>query len=1088
MNNRNSSKGAISVFLAMILVPCIVVSCVFVDLSRVHMSKAQAESSADLALNALLTNYDADLSDWYGLVASCQTVEEFYTVSAEYFLRTISSQGLSDEEIVLLSDYYAAATSDDTIYDLLQIECQTDVSTIVSAVQGVSISDEFYDRKPADINLTYSSVLKDQIVEFMKYRGPIQIAEDIFGMLKNETGATSPEIAAVIESEENKKLVDDKQAFYQAEGELLTAAFYTYWAIRDYYDDAKALKYNNEKLEAYAEKINGYKTAYAYIHNAVVKYLCNTASLKKYERVEMSLDEYSYSASNSKIYSRKETKDGVTTYYINQSKINKLLNELDTAIDKFNTAIKNYGDATVQLMSKTLGDEDWEANPVQWWVQMNAATSSHHETVSKAADTMMDAYAKVAAILDCTFDGDVTTTWEDRFVNLTDEVERLQALYLTAGVEDASDKYLAAVNKLEEVSDENYTKTLTSGNGVYVTVDGKSMSVRDAITHIQKQLSDLKTELDARIKELEIAINGDMDEDDGKVKSLSELADLAEQYNLAFEQWSDTADSTYKPDGSYTDLAKADQKEIDDMPLQQEINRASVTELETRLKNIQSQLQALSNAIESMKYGNKKLTEIKTVIDLKNETIKKVSRDGIGLTNGELDKYAGETFGQLFKPTSSKVITLSNTTGNSHNPDINPEKDNTVDTPDLFVYLHDTFKNKSKAKLKKAEEDEDTANNNLNTYKEDQAKGLLRETYGTNIPKEYSNRKGFSAGTALLKTTISLFKDLLGDNLDNIRDDIYVTSYITNMFSYATFDYEAMYDMVKKEDRKNITPSNAWESYYKELEGAADKPGTWLSTDMTDSYNKSLTNKMINAENNAAYLSEIEYILYGKGTNVENVKAAFGDIYAFRFVLNTVSAFQHFWNDGTIRGVAISISGFTGGIIPPAVIKAVMLPILAAVETCMDNQRLAKGMPVELYKLDADDWWISVSPGAGNYTAFFDSLKENGNVVAGKNQDEGIFYSDYLTIFVYAGLSGGGAVEDDMYERMAEVIQANMRKLIGEGSTYSMAKCRVYFQLKTTIRVKPLMITMPIFNDYENNMDTATHWCTYEVDTVRGYS
>ena len=63
-----------------------------------------------------------------------------------------------------------------------------------------------------------------------------------------------------------------------------------------------------------------------------------------------------------------------------------------------------------------------------------------------------------------------------------------------------------------------------------------------------------------------------------------------------------------------------------------------------------------------------------------------------------------------------------------------------------------------------------------------------------------------------------------------------------------------------------------------------------------------------------------------------------------------------------------------------------------------------------------------------------------------------------------------------------------MRKLIGSDSTYSMSKCQVYFKLEATIRVKPLMITMPIFNDYENNMDTATDWCTYTISTVRGYN
>ena len=75
-----------------------------------------------------------------------------------------------------------------------------------------------------------------------------------------------------------------------------------------------------------------------------------------------------------------------------------------------------------------------------------------------------------------------------------------------------------------------------------------------------------------------------------------------------------------------------------------------------------------------------------------------------------------------------------------------------------------------------------------------------------------------------------------------------------------------------------------------------------------------------------------------------------------------------------------------------------------------------------------------------------------------------------------------------MYKRIAEVIQANIGKQIGEDSGYSLQKSIVYFKMDATVRVKPLMITLPIFNDYSNNMDTKTDWCTYTINTTRGYS
>ena len=86
MKRKNDgSHGAISVFLAIILVPCMVFTCIFGDLSRVQLNMAVAESAGDLALYSLLARYDEDLKEYYGLVGSCQTIEEFYEVTQTYF-------------------------------------------------------------------------------------------------------------------------------------------------------------------------------------------------------------------------------------------------------------------------------------------------------------------------------------------------------------------------------------------------------------------------------------------------------------------------------------------------------------------------------------------------------------------------------------------------------------------------------------------------------------------------------------------------------------------------------------------------------------------------------------------------------------------------------------------------------------------------------------------------------------------------------------------------------------------------------------------------------------------------------------------
>lgn len=102
------------------------------------------------------------------------------------------------------------------------------------------------------------------------------------------------------------------------------------------------------------------------------------------------------------------------------------------------------------------------------------------------------------------------------------------------------------------------------------------------------------------------------------------------------------------------------------------------------------------------------------------------------------------------------------------------------------------------------------------------------------------------------------------------------------------------------------------------------------------------------------------------------------------------------------------------------------------------------------------------------------------------NPDKGLQYSDYLTLFVYLGLQREDEASEKMYLRMADVIQANMRKATGE-SDYNLTNTQVYFRLKAKLRVDPLMLTLPYYSDYVEDPTKNDDWCTFEVETIRGY-
>ena len=111
-------------------------------------------------------------------------------------------------------------------------------------------------------------------------------------------------------------------------------------------------------------------------------------------------------------------------------------------------------------------------------------------------------------------------------------------------------------------------------------------------------------------------------------------------------------------------------------------------------------------------------------------------------------------------------------------------------------------------------------------------------------------------------------------------------------------------------------------------------------------------------------------------------------------------------------------------------------------------------------------------------------LSSYGEGFENKNSTD-LFYSDYLTLFAVLGFQGDKS--EDMTRRMAEVIQANMQKLT-KNTGYSMGNAKVYFMLEAKLKVEPLLMDIPLFNQYNSAYDSSnTGWCTYQAKVIRGY-
>ncbi len=166
---KESIKGSISVLLVIILLPMMTFSAVIVDISRANMAKQMMSSAGDLTMNTALANYDTILKDVYGLFAMSQANgmdnEKLGEELNNYFAKTLSSYGVVPAEdskdyveklIGNFTDILNGGTVDtNNFLELTNIDLQA------TKVEGSSLAN--------------ASVMRKQIVEYMKYRAPMGV-------------------------------------------------------------------------------------------------------------------------------------------------------------------------------------------------------------------------------------------------------------------------------------------------------------------------------------------------------------------------------------------------------------------------------------------------------------------------------------------------------------------------------------------------------------------------------------------------------------------------------------------------------------------------------------------------------------------------------------------------------------------------------------------------------------------------------------------------------------------------------------------------------------------------------------------------
>lgn len=1071
---RHSSHGAVTIFLAIILVPCIVLTCVLTDVSRVQLVKATSASAADLALDSLLGRYDETLKEYYGLVASCQTIDQFYDVSEKYFQGMLAAEGVDNVGSELFAAYMAELRNGD-YSDFLRVEFPNSVE--VTAAENGSLG-----KNPA--------LIEDGIVEFMKYRGPYEISTNLIERFKNLDFATD-----LKDAKENEPIVKKKQDFAEAQGELLEAAFYSYVATKQYLTARSGASecpgesfYNalsSDFLKIYKD--------YQKVTELITLYYSGTdgSVLEPIQVFKFSLGAAKRKEDVGKKIEIKDDKGTVvqTVYCVTDTILNSLVNTYNNG-EKVQK-IKEDAEAIASAVGAVPAMSNDVNEAVHSYKMKEAIQSgSYWADLQSQEGHVKKLYSQLLGALACddlpegVDNVTVPDGWRDTVQTMVDEIEELYSTYLSSG---GGSSFASSMDRYTQEAATVYSMVRSRSYRFHSEYLNQDVTIDDFTNAASIRLQTAHESLVDQEKRLSRVIDGGTISYNNKnktVKKLDKLKSLIRQYSAKFTAWSNEAN---RHDNEYAKSEQEEAREISgqstqDNQLAEALKEEDVDEMKTRLTNIRTDVKECISALESFKYGGKTVYTITNGTQAIEAARKAVPNNlpDISISSGK--SQAASYFSSLISPQESQLYKSPHITGGQTGNEPNLE----IDPPTLYLTLSIQFQN-GESNIDEEIEDSKSVKQEYKDQKEE-AKGKAEDVDGSvfNEGDKGGNIENASGGAivsfnpiTVAEALIDIYNNLMNGNGDEFRDKIYVCEYIMDMFGYSSYFNEGRFHCAQ-ESNENLTVKD-FETYrYNEQ---------WNETDVTKfTDNKTLTNRMINAANNQANLGEVEYILYGYKEIDKNLNQSYKNIYSIRAALNLVSSFQVFYTQKSdnmtsiaIDSIANTVMRLTSGVVPACATKCVILATLTAFETAKDMDTLKKGAPVVLYKTTEKEWSYRIPIEVGG-------KKANFNAEADTDTTKGIYYSDYMYLFLLFGVLND-TTYSAMLQRTGDLIEANMKK---ENAAFDLDKAQCYFKLTAAVRVKPLMVSLSIADAVDGvdmaSFRNATDWRTINVETVRGYS
>ncbi len=920
------------------------VSSLFVDAGKVKLAKGVAESAGDLTLNTALTDYDTMLKDMYGLFATAQDTDELFSRLEDYYRTCITSAGVSEVDAddyveQIMAQLGIVAENSDTA-DILNMELV-----------------EFCASKFSNANLANPTILQKQIVDFMKYRAPINTGLSFVSSLKNFSTLSK-----------QSELVEKKQKYYE-EQQSVMEHLKTAWSHIAAYNGTKIVK-DTAYLATIKNEINDYKTGtYGYktlnkwlvmdLYDAAnyVDYNCKVSKIDEQEvktangtTEQVSLWRFVYAGTGS-VSPQKDYRD-----YYNEYNKEKL-----PSVETIEKLITNFH-SNLQLMQSYEAEVAKISNATNAYAlqQLLQANRKSLKNYTNKALSVYTTYQKLKNAM----------IWVEAY----ESKQKAEIKNKEITVNDKKSKIVDCFKDIENNLYENAMKKMSGIGTIFTDISVSETSQNGTNNYLGKSstagstVGTISTNVNAHISELKKA----SEHLNKAITSLnSAKTKLTGSVETAKSNWNAIATDDFIKS---TNLAKQDQAEINQLDTY--LNATNIEKLVNRLTNINKEIDASIIQIEGYKYNDVFIGKITTYSELESAIGNKRGPDNLrtvpidktkleqkanewwssGWTDGGLKTDWTTKSGSEVDLTKNKLSMYSylyshfasNTTAaGSYADATKTQTEDTSNGKDLYKNIKSTSKTQAdkntsiSAQASSKSVDKDGKQNEIiNVGTETNplpSKGTNGEVPSGKANTDIDNKKdkdgnvtdgaagknakslGSMFGTEFLSSISSMGTDL--------RDKLYVSDYIMSMFSYDTIENE-----YKKTN--NVTEMKAGDL-------------------------KSLTKCDISLANNYSYGSEVEYILYG-GKTSSNLIKSYGSIYGIRFGFNLIYAFATSEIRDSALAIATPISAATLGVIPVPLIQAVIIIGIACCESGIDLAGLKAGEKVPLYKT-SKTWRCSIT-------------------------------------------------------------------------------------------------------------------------------